>query len=314
MNWFSNLSSAVEYSLGAIFSVLILSTFIVKLIGWLKPEKDLGDLPPRLFSWWIIVSMVTVALVLQEPYSIMFFALVSFLGLKEFYSMIPTRRADRRVLFWAYLAIPIQYYWIHDRWYDMFIIFIPVYLFLLLPMRMVFIGANEGFLRAASTTQWGLMTCVFCIGHIAYLGTLDVEHVGIAGGPGLTVMLLILTEGNDIAQYFWGKTFGRTKIIPKVSPNKTWEGFIGGLATTVALSYWIGPYLSPFTTQQALIAGGLVGTAGFIGDVVMSAIKRDLNIKDTGGTLPGHGGVLDRVDSLIYTAPIFFHFSFWLYY
>jgi len=158
------------------------------------------------------------------------------------------------------------------------------------------------------------MTCVLSISHIAYLGILDVEHVGPSGGAGLTMLLLLLTEGNDIAQYVWGKTLGRTKILPKVSPTKTWEGFLGGLATTVGMSYLLAPYLSLFTSGQAILAGVLIGVSGFIGDVVMSAIKRDLGIKDTGTTLPGHGGVLDRVDSLIYTAPIFFHFCFYLYY
>ncbi|RTZ88950.1 MAG: phosphatidate cytidylyltransferase [Bacillota bacterium] len=304
----------VEYSILWVFIVLAVSTILAKVFAWLKPERALADLLPRLYSWWAIVTLVTVALVLQQPYSLYFFGLVSFLALKEFYSMIPTRRVDRSILFWAYLAIPIQYYWIHIKWYDVFIIFIPIYMFLLLPMRMALMGATYGFLRAASTTQWGLMTCVLCISHIAYLGILDVEHVGPSGGAGLIMLLLLLTEGNDIAQYVWGKTLGRTKILPKVSPTKTWEGFLGGLATTVGMSYLLAPYLSLFTSGQAILAGVLIGVSGFIGDVVMSAIKRDLGIKDTGTTLPGHGGVLDRVDSLIYTAPIFFHFCFYLYY
>ena len=95
--------------------------------------------------------------------SIIFFAFVSFLALKEYFSLIPTRRADRRVLFWAYAAIPIQYFWVHEEWYGLFIIFIPVYLFLLLPMRMVIIGETNEFLRAAGTLHWGLITMVFSI-------------------------------------------------------------------------------------------------------------------------------------------------------
>ena len=226
--------------------------------------------------------------------------------------MIPTRRADRRMLFWAYLSLPFQYYWIHIEWYEVFIIFIPVYMFLLLPVRLVLVGDTDGFLRSVSTTQWGLMTCVFGFSHLAYLGRLTGEICEPAGGGGLIIFLLILTEGNDVAQYIWGKSIGRHKIIPKISPNKTTEGFLGGLLTTVLLAYLLGPFFTGFTPQQNLFAGFLIATCGFFGDLVMSAIKRDMRIKDTGTFLPGHGGVLDRIDSLLYTAPLFFHYTYYL--
>ena len=119
---------------------------------------------------------------------------------------------------------------------------------------------------------------------------------------------------NDVCQYVWGKSFGKHKIVPKVSPNKTWEGFIGGAATIIFTSYFVAPYLTPLTSVQGLVAGMIIAFSGFIGDLVISSVKRDLQIKDTGQFIPGHGGILDRIDSLMFTAPLFFHYIYYLYY
>lgn len=196
----------------------------------------------------------------------------------------------------------------------MFIIFIPVYMFLFLPMRMIVIGETKEFLRAVGTLHWGLMTMVFSLSHTAYLLALPQEGNPIAGGAGLILYLVFLTEFNDVAQYIWGKTMGRHKVLPTVSPNKTWEGLFGGIVTTVALAALLAPWLTPLTRIESLGAGLLIGLAGFIGDVTISALKRDLGLKDSGSLLPGHGGILDRVDSLTYTAPLFFHFVYYLHY
>jgi phosphatidate cytidylyltransferase len=208
----------------------------------------------------------------------------------------------------------VQYYWVGQAWYGMFIVFIPVYVFLLLPLRMVIIGETKEFLRAAGTLHWGIMTLVFGISHIAYLLVLPEANNPNAGGPGLVLFLVFLTQFNDVAQYLWGKNLGRHKIIPKVSPNKTWEGFLGGVATTTLLSALLSDWLTPMPWTVAVAAGLLISIAGFIGDVTISALKRDIGLKDSGSMLPGHGGILDRIDSLTYTAPLFFHFIYYLYY
>jgi phosphatidate cytidylyltransferase len=186
----------------------------------------------------------------------------------------------------------------------MFIIFIPVYMFLLIPILMVIAGETRGFLRAAGTLQWGLMTAVFALSHAGYLFMLPTSR---AEGAGLVLYLVMLTELNDVFQYLWGKALGRRRIVPTVSPNKTWEGFIGGLLSTMVLSSILAPFLTPLGRWGAVWFGMMIATAGFFGDLAMSALKRDLNIKDTSEYIPGHGGVLDRVDSLTYTAPLFFH-------
>lgn len=306
------LDPAVAWALGGIFSLLVVATLAVWLLGRWQPQADFTELRARVRTWWVMAGVFAVALVLSRKVSLVFFAFVSFLALKEYLSLIPTRRADRGVLFWAYLAIPVQYLWIGMGWYGMFIVFIPVYAFLFLPMRMVLIGETEGFLRAAGTLHWGLMAMVFAISHVAALLVLPIANPH-GGGPGLVLYLVFLTQFNDVAQYLWGKALGRHRVIPKVSPNKTWEGLLGGAATTLLLAWLLAPRLTPFDTVQSLQAGLILSLGGFVGDVVISALKRDLGIKDSGTLLPGHGGILDRVDSLSYTAPLFFHFVWYLY-
>jgi phosphatidate cytidylyltransferase len=310
----AHVSANVLLALGGLYAILLISSAWVQSLRWRAPGSDRSELVQRIRSWWIIVGVFTVAMVMSRNVSVAFFAFVSFLALKEYLSIVPTRRADRRVLFWAYLSIPVQYYWVAEAWYGMFIIFIPVYVFLLLPMRMVVIGETKEFLHAAGTLHWGIMTLVFGISHIAYLLVLPEANNPIAGGAGLVLFLVFLTQFNDVAQYVWGKTLGRHKIIPKVSPNKTWEGFLGGVATTTLLAVLLAEWLTPMVWTVAIAAGVLISAAGFIGDVTISALKRDIGLKDSGAMLPGHGGILDRIDSLTYTAPLFFHFIYYLYY
>ena len=304
----AQLGPGVLSVLAALFVLLSVATAVLFRLQAKHTQRDYTELKQRIRSWWVIVSIFAFALILNRTVTLVFLGLVSFLALKEYLSLIPTRRADRRVLFWAYLAIPVQFYWIGIEWYGMFIIFIPVYMFLLLPMGMILVGETQGFLRAAGTLQWGLMTTVFSLSHLAYLLVLPGGQYHHVNGAGLVLYLVVLTQLNDVAQYIWGKSFGRRKIVPKVSPNKTWAGFVGGVSSTMLLSMMLAPLLTPFGMWDALLAGALIGVAGFVGDVSLSALKRDVGIKDSGSLLPGHGGILDRVDSLTYTAPLFFHF------
>ena len=297
------------------FVVILLITG--SLIRWRlqvkNPQTDYLELKQRIQSWWWMIGILFGILLAPTTVSIIFFALLSFLALKEFFSIMPTRQADRRILLWAYLAIPLQYYWVATNWYGMFLIFIPIYVFLFLPMRAVFIGETKGFIRSLGTIHWAVMLSVLCVSHIAYLLQLPVKNEQ-AGALGLVLFLIFITQFNDVCQYIWGKTLGKHKIIPKVSPKKTWEGFIGGVITVTLISGFVAPYLTPLTMVEGFVAGTLIAISGFVGDVVISSVKRDLAIKDSGTLIPGHGGLLDRIDSLIYTAPLFFHFLYYLHY
>ena len=201
--------SPAVWVFGAIFVLLVIASAISFMLARRAPDGRFVELRQRIRSWWVIVAALAIALLLDRTLSLVFFGFVSFLALKEYLSLIPTRRSDRRVLFWAYLTIPFQYTWIGVNWYGMFVIFIPVYAFLFLPMRMVLIGETRSFLQAAGTLHWGLMTMVFSISHVAALLALPAAEAARSGGAGLVLYLIVLTESNDVAQYLWGKLFGR---------------------------------------------------------------------------------------------------------
>jgi phosphatidate cytidylyltransferase len=296
----------LEKSLAVIFALLLIATVINGLLVWLRPGKYWRELTLRIRTWWVIIVLFSFALLSPNWLALTFFALVSFMALKEFLTLVPSRQSDRMPLLWMFIAIPLNYWLIGIGWYGMFVVFIPIYVFLFLPARMVIAGDTQGFLRTASQLHWSLMTTVFAFSHVAFLLVLPAD--GMQTGALLVLFLVGLTEFNDIAQYLWGKSLGRIKVIPKVSPNKTLAGLLGGVATTTLAATVLGPLLTPLNWPMALLAGVIIGVTGFCGDVVMSAIKRDIGIKDSGTLLPGHGGILDRLDSLIFTAPVFFHF------
>jgi phosphatidate cytidylyltransferase len=299
----SPLTAGVRLVFGGILGVLVLASVVTSWLSRKGPAGKYVELAARVKSWWIMVAVFAVAIAIDARLSIVFFALVSFLALKEYFSLIPTRRADRRVLFWAYLSIPFQYYWVYRGWYGMFIVFVPVWMVMVISARMVLIGETRDFLRAVGTIQWGMVMMVFSISHQAYLLVLRP-----GSGAALVLYLVVLTQLNDVAQYIWGKTLGRHKVVPTVSPNKTVEGLIGGILTTTGLAVVLAPVLTPLTLNHSIAAGLMIGAGGFLGDITIGAVKRDIGVKDAGTMLPGHGGVLDRVNSLTYTAPLFFHF------
>ncbi len=303
--------TALHVVILAAFALLGIATVIAQRMHQQDPDGK-RELWLRVKTWWWLIPPFALALLAGQTIALCYLGLISFLALKEYLTLIPTRHADRRVLVWAYLAIPLQYYWAAIGWHGMFLIFIPVYLFLLIPARMVLIGDTKGFLNAAGTLHWGLMTTVFSLSHLGYLLALPERTP--SGGAGLVLFLVALTEFNDVMQYVWGKSLGRNKVLPTVSPGKTWAGLIGGVLSTALLAALLAPWLTPLHGWQGLGAGLLIGVAGFLGDVSISAIKRDLGIKDSGSLLPGHGGILDRVDSLTFSAPLFFHFLYYLHY
>lgn len=280
-------------------------------------EVTASNIYARIGGWAVMGALVWLALFFAPVGLYVLVGLMSFLALKEYFSLIHTRLADHRALVWAYLAIPLQAGWIAMGWTMMALLFIPVYLFLFLPVRLMLTGVTEGFIGAAARLHWGLMVFVFCLSHLALLLLLPATPAMPYGGLGLAGTLLILTALNDVAQYCWGKglssLWGPHKIVPKISPNKTWEGFLGGLLTTLALGLLLRP-ISGLGLPLALVTAAVVAIAGFMGDVVMSAVKRDAGVKDSGTLLPGHGGLIDRLDSLCYSAPLFFHVvNFWAY-
>lgn len=304
--------SPVEIAIALVFALLVLATALILALDARDPSRG-KELLNRIRTWWIIFAVLSVAIFLGRTATVVIMGLVSFLALKEFFTLIPTRQSDRLVLLAAYLAIPIQYALIDAGRYGIFIVFVPVYMLMAVPAVMVMRGETEGFLRSTATIHWGLMACVFAVGHAAALLLIDPDG-SLETGVGLFLMLLLLTGLNDVAQYITGKNFGRTPISPTVSPNKTLEGVFGGVVITAWIAAMIGPFLGPFSSGFAALVGGGIAIVGFFGDLTLSGVKRDLGIKDSGSLLPGHGGILDRIDSLVFTAPLFFHVTRYFYF
>ena len=303
---FARIAPALGWGLGGVLAALTLAALAAVVLPTLRPGKDYSNLRDRVASWWVMAALIGGALLLGWQAVTLLFMVVSFIALREFLSLAPTRREDRLVILAAYLAIPANYAIIAGDQYVIFLVFIPVWTFLTLPFLMACAGQTRGYLSTAACIQWGLVTCVYNLGYIAMqMHTPDSEAP--AGAAGLVFFLLLTTGFNDVAQYVWGKLLGRRKIMPTVSPNKTWEGFLGGWISTALLIWFLGPVFTPLKgLGLALLAFGLP-LAGFAGDVTMSAIKRDIGVKDTSQLIPGHGGVLDRTDSLTFTAPLYFH-------
>lgn len=312
INAFTNFS-AVQQGGVLVLAILTAATIIIWLLKKFKPQSNQEELVNRIKSWWIMAAVFFGAITLSRNVSLFFFGLLSFWALKEYVTILKTRRADHWALLLAFLAVPVQFYWIYIGWYGMFLIFIPVYMFLFLPILLMLAQEPSGYLESSAKIQWGLIAFVYGLSHLGYL--LKLPEIGgqVISGQALLLFLVIITEMNDVFQYLWGKTIGTHKILPKISPKKTWEGFAGGVLTTTVFSLLL-KFLTPFNTPQVMLVAFTLAVAGFCGDVVMSAIKRDVGIKDFSAVIPGHGGMLDRVDSLCYTAPIFFHIVAYFYF
>jgi phosphatidate cytidylyltransferase len=270
--------------------------------------QTVENMNARIGAWWAMTVAFVIASLTGGTGSLVLFALISLLALREFVTLVPTSRADHRALAWSFFVVtPAQYVLLGVHWYGFFSIMIPVYAFLLITARIVLEGETERFLERAASIQWGLMACVYCVSYAPALLLLDVEGYDASSGK-LLLFLVLVVQLSDVLQYTWGKLLGRHPVAPPVSPNKTWEGFLGGGASAVLVgtALW---WATPFNPWQAAAMSAAIVLMGFSGGLVMSAIKRDRGVKDYGTLIAGHGGVLDRIDSLLFSAPIFFHLT-----
>jgi phosphatidate cytidylyltransferase len=244
--------------------------------------------------------------------SLLLFCAMSFLALREFVTLAATGRGDHRALFWSFFIVtPLQYLLIQVGWYSLFSILIPVYGAIFVAVRTVLAGDTERFLERTAVHQWGLMICVYFLSHVPALLLLPatrIPHQNIK----LMFFLVLVVELSDVSQYVWGKTIGRHAVAASISPHKTWEGFVGGglTATMLGASLW---WATPFSVGEAALMALLLVMMGFAGGLIMSAIKRDRGVKDYGAFIAGHGGILDRIDSLCFAAPVFFHLTRYFY-
>lgn len=311
---------AIDPSTAALFAGVLVFLALASVVGWTLGQRvatdpgatparraTIGNLNARLRSWWVIVALCAVALALGRTGAAALFGLASFWALREFLALAPVRRADQRLQHWVLCVVtPLQYVLAAWPWHGLFAVLIPVVAFLFVPFCMAIAGDCAGFLERAARLQWAMMVCVYCVSHAPALLMLPVAGGG--GGARLLPWFLLVVQLSDVLQYIWGKLFGRHPVAPRVSPGKTWEGFVGGVATATAVgtALW---WATPFTPWQAAGMSLAVTLSGFAGGLVMSAIKRDRGVKDFGTVIGGHGGVLDRIDSICFAAPIFFHLT-----
>jgi phosphatidate cytidylyltransferase len=294
---------------GGVVGVLVFASVLGAVLKARAGSADaptIDNLNARVNAWWIMVALLGVAIAFGKTAVVILYALASFFALREFITLTDSRRGDHWALLAAFfVALPVQYYLVWTEWYGLFSIFIPVYGFLLMPVIAALRQDTDNFLTRVSAQQWALMICVYCASHVPALLTLDIP--GYNGKQVLLVaFLIIVVQGSDVLQYVFGKLFGKRKVAPLLSPSKTWEGLIGGVASATALGaalFWI----TPFTPLQAAALAFVICIMGFFGGLVMSGIKRDRGVKDWGRMISGHGGVLDRIDSIVFSAPIFFH-------
>ena len=291
----------------AILAILITASSIGSILAlkYGSQNPTISNLNARINAWWVMTLVLVLAFVTGHIGSTFLFFLVSFAALRECLSLVYSRRGDYAVLVACfYVVLPVQYYFVLTDWYGMFAIFIPVYAFLLLPILAGLSGDPTRFLDRTAKIQWSLMVSVFCISHVPFLLNLKIPNFD--QNILLVIFLIAVVQASDVLQYIWGKLLGKRKIAPVLSPSKTVEGFVGGVlsATALATALW---WITPFTPFQAGLIGLVICLMGFAGGLVMSAIKRDFGVKDWGHMIKGHGGMMDRVDSICFAAPIFFH-------
>lgn len=305
-----NVSDALFAVFAGLFAVLLLASLagagLHLRVAGRGGSATIDNLNARVRAWWAMIIVIGLAIWAGRWGVIALFGFVSFQCLREYVSLTYTRRGDHLALVWSFFFfLPLQYYLIAIDWYGLFTILIPVYAFLLLPIVAVLGADTTRFLERAAKVQWGLMVCVYCVSHVPALLALDIP--GFEGRNVLLIVFVVLiVQASDVFQYVWGKLLGRRKLAPAVSPSKTVEGLVGGVAsaTLVGAAMW---WITPFSPLQAGAIALVINLAGFFGGLVLSAIKRDRGVKDWGYMVEGHGGILDRVDSLSFAAPIFFH-------
>ncbi|WP_274364781.1 phosphatidate cytidylyltransferase [Paenibacillus thermotolerans] len=285
-----------------IFAALTVIQAAYLIVRKMQPDKDYSAIGYRIKTWWGMFVIFFLATLFNPVVSLLSLMVLTFFALKEYFSMIRTRKADRRLFLWAYLSIPVQFYWIYIGWYGMFIVFIPIYVFLFMPLPRLINKGTVGFVRSVSSTQWGLMLMVFGLSHLAYFQFATPEY-----GGGLVLFLVVLTQLNDVVHFLASIYFGKRKVVPTANPYLTWEGFACAFLVTTAVSYLIYPYLTPLDQTFGYLSGMLISLSGFFGSLTVSVLKRDLLIGDDDKFVALKESYLSRVDSLTYTSPIFFH-------
>ena len=297
-------------SLGA-FAILVGLTFFGEV---LRARQDPNTQNPvletfmtRVQSWWGMVILIGLAMLTGKIGVTVLFAFASFAALREFLTLTTKAQADHLSLALAFFVImPLQYFFVAMEWSGLYAIFIPVYAFLLLPIVSALRGNANRFLIRVAETQWGLMITVYCVSHVPALMNLNIAGQGDRAILLVTFLVMVVQLG-DLLEYFFGRRFGRTKIAAGLSP-KTWEGVACGVISAMLIGGLLS-WITPFGLWGAMAMAGIASLTGMFGNIVVTAIKRDRGVKDWSHLIPGQGGFVDQLDSVIFAEPIFYHLT-----
>jgi len=309
-------NAALFWAIVAIFGALTLGT-LVRIVALRRATEELVQSRfGSLKTWWSLAGVLAVAVLSEEVGIALMLAAVATLSIKEYIRLVGASVLGSRSVAVTYLFVEVYYLALLLGQHELMRQAAPVLFVVVCGGMRGFLGLIDGYLRATAAMVWGLMLFVFALSHAWLLLKLPFETEPSVGRVGWFLFLVLLTEMNDIMQAITGRRFGKTKITPKVSPNKSLEGLVGGLAATTILAMVSAPWLTCLTLNRSsgaglavsAIAGALISVFGFLGDINMSGIKRDAGVKDGSQLLPGQGGMIDRIDSLTFTAPVFYYF------
>lgn len=267
-------------------------------------------------TWWVLAGLLALAAVVGKAGVAVMLAIAAAASLKEFVALVGRENTGLRTAAVVFLLIPAYYIPALSGYHDLMLQLSPMAFVLILGGMRSWLGLKQEYVRTTAAMVWGLILFVVCLSCALFLFDLSLASEPPVGHVGWFLYLILLTEFNDIMQAITGRRFGKTKITPQVSPNKSLEGLFGGIFSTMLLAAASAPWLTTFCEARSPVAGILISLAsgllisvsGFLGDINMSAIKRDVGVKDGSTLLPGQGGMIDRIDSLTFTAPVFYCF------
>ena len=309
------------WAIACLFGALVIGTCVRYAMLHGRPDKTSDLRFQSLRSWWALAIVLSFALLLGHLGVLLLLSVVGVLCIKETIQILGWKSVGAPSAWLAMGLVPMYTALLGCGFSTQMRSMAPLAFMIILGAFRAWLGLIEGFIRDTGAMIWSLMLFVYALSHAYFLLTLPGLPEPWAGTVGWILYLIILTEVNDISQALVGRQFGRTKIAPRTSPNKTLEGFLGGIAVTVVLAVVLAPWLTGFHRESLLafvgtaaIAGLGIAVFGFLGDLNKSGIKRDAGIKDSGTLLPGQGGMIDRVDSLTFSAPFFFYFVQWVFF
>jgi phosphatidate cytidylyltransferase len=282
-----------------------------------EKHAELKNFRRLLGTSWFMVVIFWMGWAAGETVATILFALIAFFALREFITLSPTRRGDHRSLVLAFFVVlPIQFWLVATRHFDLFTVFIPVYVFLAIPVASALAGDTQRFLERNAKLQWGIMVCVYGMSHVPALLLLEFPNRNYDGKQAFLVFFLVfVVQTCMLVQHLVTRNLKRPASIPEVSKSFNWYSWGLGMAVGSIVGGLLS-FITPFKPGQALAMAFIACVAGSMGHLVMKALKRDRGVPAWGPrglSVTGANGLLDRVDALCFAAPIFFHSVRWYF-